>query len=242
MSSKYSRLDRFISKKLLIKRGNIRLLLAQQRVQVDGLNAADAAQRIGPFNQVIVDNIVLQEQLPFYIMLHKPVGVVCATTDPHHRTVLDLIDNSAYPNLHIAGRLDLNTSGLVLLTNDGKWSKGLCEPKSNIDKTYQVELEHNLNSDYVSAFAEGMYFSYEDLTTEPAHLEIMTDTTALVKLTQGRYHQIKRMFGRFRNPVKSLHRFAIGSLILCEDLKPGEYRPLNDTELAQLNVQIKQAR
>lgn len=232
MQSKYDRLDRFISKKQNIKRGNVRMLLAQKRIQVDSIIASDPKQLIGPFNTVTLDNQIVQQQSAHYIMLHKPVGVVSATKDDIHQTALDLINTDAYANLHIAGRLDLNTSGLLLLTNDGKWSRALSNPDSEIKKTYLVELENPLCSDYISAFANGMYFSYEDITTKPVHLTIISERVAQVELTQGRYHQIKRMFGRFRNPVTSLHRVSIGDLVLCNNLAPGQYRELTIAELA----------
>jgi len=237
MVSKHSRLDRFISKKLSIKRADIRLLLAQKRIQVDGKTATDTAQQIGQFSLITLDNKILQQQSAHYLMLHKPVGVVCATKDNQHKTVIDLIDDD-YPALHIAGRLDLNTSGLVILTNDGKWSRSLSNPLSNIKKKYVVELEHALNEDYIKAFSDGMYFSYENITTKPAGLKITAEKTAIVTLTEGKYHQIKRMFGRFRNPVIKLHRSAIGDLKLCSNLAPGQYRPLTEAEFLALKHQL----
>jgi len=237
MQSKHSRLDRFISKKLSIKRSNVRLLLAQNRIQVDGETASDCQQTIGPFNLVTFDDKVLQQQSAHYLMLHKPVGIVCATKDDKHKTVLDLID-PAYPSLHIAGRLDLNTSGLVLLTNDGKWSRALSSPASDIHKEYIVELENPLEKEYIDRFYQGIYFAYENLTTKPATLKIIAEKTAIVMLTEGKYHQIKRMFGLFRNPVKKLHRNAIGSLTLCPSLAPGQYRSLTEEELTSLKEQM----
>jgi len=237
MLSKRNRLDRFISKKLSIKRADIRLLLAQKKIQVDGKTATDAAQQIDQFSVITLDNNILQQHSAHYLMLHKPVGVVSATKDSLHKTVIDLIDDS-YPPLHIAGRLDLNTSGLVILTNDGKWSKSLSNPLSNIKKEYVVELEHALNEDYIKAFSDGMYFSYENITTKPAGLKITAEKTAIVTLTEGKYHQIKRMFGRFRNPVIKLHRSAIGDLTLCSTLAPGQYRPLTEAEFLALKHQM----
>jgi len=237
MVSKRSRLDRFISKKLSIKRADIRLLLAQKRIQVDGKIATDTAQQIGQFNLITLDKKILQQHCAHYLMLHKPVGVVCATKDNQHKTVIDLIDD-CYPPLHIAGRLDLNTSGLVILTNDGKWSRSLSNPLSNIEKKYIVELEHAVSDDYIKAFSEGMYFSYENITTKPAGLKITAEKTVIVTLTEGKYHQIKRMFGRFRNPVKKLHRSAIGELKLCSNLAPGQYRPLTEAEFLALKQQM----
>ncbi|MEH6442322.1 MAG: pseudouridine synthase [Oceanospirillaceae bacterium] len=234
MTSKYSRLDRFISKKTNIKRKDIRLILAQKRIIINAAIATDLQQIIGPFDKVVFDSETLQEQSAQYFMLHKPVGVVCANHDKIHKTVFDLLNPINDSQLHIVGRLDLNTSGLVLITNDGKWSKSITSPLNKVTKEYQVELKNVLNNDYIPAFEKGMYFEFEDLTTQPAKLKITGERNATLTLTEGRYHQVKRMFGRFRNPVLKLHRSAIGKLELCNTLEPGQHRPLSSSELQLL--------
>ena len=164
-------------------------------------------------------------------MMNKPIGVVSATKDEQHKTVMDLIDNENAADLHIVGRLDLNSSGLLLLTNDGDWSRSLMSPENKVAKVYEVTLEHTITDECIQAFADGMYFSYEDITTKPAHLEILSEHVAKVTLEEGRYHQIKRMFGRFRNPVLALHRVSIGEIKLDNGLAPGEYRALTHDEI-----------
>jgi 16S rRNA pseudouridine516 synthase len=164
-------------------------------------------------------------------MLNKPAGVVSATQDSAHKTVVDLLDYEFRHQLHIAGRLDLNSSGLVLLTNDSRWSSRLTAPDSKVTKRYRVSLEKPMTPEYVQAFAEGMYFPYEDITTKPVELRIIDDFSAELDLIEGRYHQIKRMFGRFRNPVKTLHRYAIGDLVLDETLLPGQSRLIDGSEI-----------
>ncbi|MFT5707025.1 MAG: 16S rRNA pseudouridine516 synthase, partial [Oceanospirillaceae bacterium] len=188
-------------------------------------------QTIGPFDQVVFDSKILQQRSAQYFMLHKPVGVVCANHDDIHKTVFDLLGSIDYSQLHVVGRLDLNTSGLVLITNDGKWSKSITSPANKVTKKYQVELKNSLSDEYIDAFAQGMYFEFEDITTKPAKLEIIGEREAIITLTEGRYHQVKRMFGRFRNPVLKLHRSAIGKLQLCSKLEPGQYRSLSANEL-----------
>ena len=164
-------------------------------------------------------------------MLHKPVGVVCATKDKQHKTVVDLLQCKNKEQLHIVGRLDLNTSGLVLLTDDSRWSERLTSPQNKVEKRYVVTLKKPLSAEYIDAFAQGMYFDYEDITTKPVKLTIISTYQAEVILTEGRYHQIKRMFGRFRNPVVALHRVAIGSFVLDDSLKAGESRELSKTNI-----------
>lgn len=231
MAINRTRLDRFISEKCKVNRKSVRLMLAYKRITVDGVIATDIAQLINTFSVILLDNNIIQKNEPLYIMLHKPVGVVCATKDEQHTTVIDLLDETLSSNektsLHIVGRLDLNTSGLVLLTNDSRWSEQLTHPNSKVPKHYLVTLQNPLAEDYISAFDKGMYFSYEGITTKPVKLDILSQYQARVILTEGRYHQIKRMFGRFDNPVIALHRESIGDFVLDESLKVGESKLLN---------------
>lgn len=238
-TSKRSRLDRFLSAKLGINRGDVRLMLAKKQVLVDGIVATDIQQQINSFTHVaLIDQEggesfkVVQDNQPQYWMMNKPIGVVSATTDDQHKTVMDLMPIPDANELHIAGRLDLNSSGLLLLTNDGRWSRALSEPKADVGKCYRVELEKPLTKDYIQAFSEGMYFSFEDITTRPVELTIISDYVAELRLVEGRYHQIKRMFGRFRNPVLALHRISIGNVLLDEALAPGQSRPLTELEVS----------
>ncbi|CAA0103041.1 Ribosomal small subunit pseudouridine synthase A [BD1-7 clade bacterium] len=238
MSISRTRLDRFISERLSINRRDVRLLVAQRRIQVDGRPASAINQVIDRFSQICFDDEVLQSEQPTYIKFHKPTGVVSATEDPVHKTVIDLIDHPKADQLHIVGRLDYNTTGLMLLTNNGHWSRQLTLPGSKVEKHYRVTLQNPITDDYAAAFAEGMYFPFEDITTAPAQLTLIDEFTADVVLTEGKYHQIKRMFGRFRNPVVALHRSAIGELTLAnenDDLDTGEWRELTLREKAVLD-------
>ena len=234
------RLDRFISKKLAVSRRDVRLMLAQKRIVVDGLNASNIEQIIDTFSIVLVDNTILQKNSASYVMLNKPIGVVSATKDKQHKTVIDLLTSTSLlsteqcQNLHIVGRLDLNSSGLLLLTNDSRWSSHLTSPKNKVVKKYRVTLANPLSEDYIKAFEQGMYFDYEDITTKPARLELISEYVADVYLTEGRYHQIKRMFGRFRNPVVKLHRISIGGLSLDDHLLAGESRLLTPFEVESM--------
>ena len=225
----------------------VRMLLAQKRILVDGLPATDGQMVIDQFAQVIFDGRILQQNTPVYLMLHKPAGVVSATSDEQHDTVLDLLrrsmndsglndsglNDSDLAGLHIAGRLDLHSSGLLLLTNDGNWSRALMAPDTKVAKTYEVTVAHPVSDECIHAFAAGMYFAFEDITTQPARLERLSPCTARVILTEGKYHQIKRMFGRFRNPVLALHRTHIGTIALDPALLPGQFRALTAAEVAQ---------
>jgi 16S rRNA pseudouridine516 synthase len=235
MALNTSRLDKFIASQLNINRKAVRLMVAKNRILVDQHIAISADQIINLFSQICVDGRVIQDNKAIYLMLHKPVGVVSATKDDKHRTVLDLITHPNKSELHIVGRLDLNTSGLVLLTNDSRWSEALTDPERKVPKCYQVELEKPLTDEYISAFSEGMYFNYENITTLPAELIIKSPYQAEVKLKEGKYHQIKRMFGRFKNPVIGLHRSSIGDIALDLDLLVGASRALTEQEIESVN-------
>jgi len=229
-----SRLDKFLMKRLSLDKHGVRLMLAQKRVQVDSHIAVDIAMQVNKFSVISLDGEVLQKNESVYIMLNKPIGVVSATKDNLHQTVIDLISHPQKSSLHIVGRLDLNTSGLILLTNNSRWSESLTRPESKVAKVYLVTLKNKLTPEYSSAFMRGMYFGFEDITTQPAQLTILSDHTAQVTLTEGKYHQIKRMFGRFQNPVIKLHRSKVGTLNLDASLASGESRTLSPEEVKSI--------
>ncbi|MGF6096959.1 pseudouridine synthase [Pseudomonas sp. 18175] len=229
------RVDRFLSNLPRFNRKQVRLLLVERRVKVDGMTVSDPHHEVREFSQVRVDDEVLQAgKLARYFMLHKPKGCVSATSDPQHPTVLDLLDEPDKDQLHIAGRLDFNTTGLMLITNDGQWSRRLTQPQTKLPKIYLVETEHVIGPEYAATFAQGLYFAFEDLTTQPADLQLLGPTTARLGIIEGRYHQVKRMFGHFDNKVIGLHREQMGALVLDANLAPGEYRALTDDEIRQV--------
>lgn len=226
-----SRLDKFLINHLSVSKRDVRLILAQKKVVVDGIVELNMDKQINKFSVIEVEGKTLQANKSLYIMLNKPIGVVSATKDKQHKTVIDLLTHPEKGSLHIVGRLDLNTSGLVLLTNDSEWSERLTQPESKVPKIYEVTLQNKLTPEYIQAFEQGMYFGFENITTKPAQLEIMSNNTALVTLVEGKYHQIKRMFGRFQNPVVRLHRSKVGNLELDVTLNPGESRLLTAHEV-----------
>jgi 16S rRNA pseudouridine516 synthase len=226
------RLDRFLSNLPRFNRQQVRLLLVQGRVRVDGEAVRDSHYPVSDFSQVMVDGQVLQVgRPPRYFMLHKPKGCVSATSDAQHPTVLDLLDEPDKALLHIAGRLDFNTCGLLLITDDGQWSRRLTQPGSKQPKVYHVETEQPIGAHYAETFAKGIYFAFEDLTTLPAQLRLLGSHSAHLTLVEGRYHQVKRMFGFFQNKVVRLHRERIGEIVLDRALAPGQYRPLTAEEI-----------
>ena len=229
------RLDRFVESTLSYSAQTVRDLFAQRKVILNGIAVSEGRGRITEFCRVEVDGNILQTRQAVYIMLHKPKGCVSATKDAKNKTVLDLINIHEKENLHLAGRLDFNTTGLLLLTNDGKWSRKLTQPQQKIPKTYWLKTQDEITPEYVKKFSEGFYFRFEDLTTLPAELSILSSHTAQLTIYEGRYHQIKRMFGFFQNEVLELHRVSIGGISLDENLAAGEYRLLTRGELESVN-------
>lgn len=229
------RLDRFLGNLPCYNRQQVRLLLAQQRVCVDGEVTADPLHEVREFSCVEVDRQVIQAGRPArYLMLHKPAGCVSATSDPQHRTVLDLLPIELREGLHIAGRLDFNTTGLMILTNDGQWSRRLTQPRTKLPKIYRVQTEDEIAPHYIDTFREGLYFAFEGLTTQPAHLDILGPREARLAIVEGRYHQVKRMFGHFQNKVVGLHRETMGAIALDPGLAPGAFRALTAEEIASV--------
>lgn len=229
----HMRLDRFLCNLPNLNRPQVQRLLASGEVRVDGQIIRDGQHSVREFNRIEAQQQLLQAgKAPRYFMLHKPAGYVSASAHAEHPSVLELLNEPDKHDLHLAGRLDLNTSGLLLITNDGLWSRRVTEPKSQVAKVYYVETEQAIGPEVAQVFAQGLYFAYEDLTTRPAELELISSHSARLSLHEGRYHQVKRMFGHFQNKVVHLHRESIAGLPLDPQLTVGQYRALSDEEIA----------
>jgi len=171
------RLDRLIGKAAQIGHREVRLRLAAGEVRVDGLLETDGTRPVGRFERVELGDRTLQDQRARYLMLHKPAGILSATSDPQHRTVIDLITEPWADELHLAGRLDRATTGLVILTNDSRFSEALTSPENGIPKTYRVETSHPIPPTAAAAFRAGMRFAKEDITTQPAQIEELAESS-----------------------------------------------------------------
>ncbi len=225
------KLDRLIAKHRSLGRSEAHRLIAAGCVRVNGEAILGNQHEVDRFTQVELEaEVVQQAERALYLMLHKPGGVVSATVDAEHQTVIDLIDDPDKHTLHIAGRLDRWSTGLLLLTNDGRWSKHLMDAQSKVPKTYIVETDAPIPSDAGAAFERGFHFAAEDITTLPCELVLLGESRARVTLHEGRHHQIKRMFGRVGCFVTALHRESIGRLTLPADLAAGQWRELTAEE------------
>lgn len=217
------RLDRLIGKWAGTGKRRTREVFESGRVKLNGQICEDGKILVGKFDHVQVDEVILQNEEPLYVILHKPPGIVSATTDLEHRTVIDLIEEDWSSQLHLAGRLDRFTSGLVILTNDSSYSESLTEPSKKIGKRYLVEVDGEIRTEVILAFEAGMWFAKEKVTTAPAVVELLGQSRCRLTIFEGKHHQIKRMFARFSLKVTTLHREAIGNLEIPEDLKEGDW-------------------
>ncbi len=225
------KLDRLIAAHESLGRQAAHRAIAAGRVLVNDQVVTNGHHPVDRFTRVELDGAVIQQpERSIYLMMHKPVGVLSATKDAVHPTVIDLIDDPDRHMLHIAGRLDRGTSGLLLLTNDGRWSKRLMAADQKVPKVYLVETSEPIAADAAAAFAHGFYFHTEDITTLPADLVVLEPRRARLTLHEGRYHQVKRMFHRIGNRVVSLHRESIGALHLPVDLPAGGWCMLEPVE------------
>lgn len=228
------RLDRFIAKYSEHSQQHARLLIAAGRVRVDGQVVCDGQRAVGRFVTVQLDDQLLQQRTPLHFMLHKPPGYLSATSDPIHPTVLELLAEPLRRHLHIGGRLDRNTSGLLILTNDGLWSRRLTEPVRRTPKVYLVGTAEPIADCAAERFKQGIHLAREGLETTPAQLQLLTPCLARLTIYEGRHHQVKRMFHAVGNRVVSLHRERMGDIELDSTLSPGQYRALTNTEIASI--------
>jgi 16S rRNA pseudouridine516 synthase len=226
------RLDRYLCQTTDLTRSQARSVIRGGRVSVAGAQITQPACQVGVQTEVTLDERLLVPPLPRYFMLNKPLGVVCATRDPSQRTVLDLFDVPKRSALHIAGRLDIDSSGLVLVTDDGQWSHRITAPSNHCPKVYHVTLAEPLTEEQAASVSAGLLLKGESKPTKPARVERVSARELRLTITEGRYHQVKRMFAALGNHVVALHRLSIGGLALDQSLAPGAYRPLSAEEIA----------
>ncbi len=228
------RLDKLIASQGTYSRKQVKELIARRRVTVDGVTPKSAEQKADPEKVCIaIDGQPLVFRRYLYLLLHKPRGYVSSTEERDGPSVLTLVPRELFRNgLFPAGRLDKDTTGLMVITDDGQLAHRILSPKRHVKKRYLVTLDVPVNADMEKRFREGIGLS--EGMTKPANLQIMGEYTALVTLTEGRYHQIKRMFACCGAAVTALHRVGMGNLSLPDDLPSGDCRLLTEEELALL--------
>jgi 16S rRNA pseudouridine516 synthase len=225
------RLDKYLCHATGLTRSRAQGKIRGGQVTVDGEVVKNPAVKITAHAEVAWRDEVVQLSGKRYYLLNKPAGVVCATHDAEHRTVLELLDVANKKGLHVAGRLDIDTTGLVLITDDGDWSHRITSPRHKCPKSYRATLAEPVDETLITRFAEGIRLRNEGKPTRPATLEILSPTEVRLTLSEGKYHQVKRMFAAVGNRVVALHRERIGALQLDPALAPGMARELTEEEI-----------
>ena len=230
------RLDKYLAEAAQCTRSESRELIRKGRVSVNGAVCRRPEQQVSEMDSIALDGKSRPRQAFVYIMLNKPAGVVSASADKRDTTVVDLV-HSAYPRRELfpAGRLDKTSTGFVLITDDGAFAHDILAPRHHVPKTYRVTIDTPLTREMAEGFARGVVLA-DRVQLAPAEVSPLTadGRTVRVVLHQGVYHQIKRMFGVYGAGVDQLHREAIGSVWLDQDLAPGQWRELTEVEVAAI--------
>lgn len=231
------RIDKFLADMGIGSRSDIKNYIKEHRVSINGRTVKSSGEK----TDTVLDNVTFDgEEIQYleyeYYMLNKPAGVISATEDKHTETVMDLIDCKR-GDLFPVGRLDKDTEGLLILTNDGLLAHNLLSPKKHIDKTYFVRTNGELKREYTDMFLNGLVVE-EGFIALPAELNILSSSEngseAFLTIREGKFHQVKRMMEAVGNKVTYLKRVSMGPIKLPDDLKPGEYRKLTNREIEAL--------
>lgn len=230
------RIDKIIAAQTEYSRKDVKKLILQKRVRVNNELISKSEEKVNENTDIItIDGQTINIQQFVYLILNKPKGYISATEDKTQQTVLDLIDEKyKHRQLFPAGRLDKDTTGMMIITDDGQFAHNILAPKKHISKTYEVEIDIPVTQEMKKGFENGVELS--DGICKTANLEITGEYTSIVVLTEGRYHQIKRMFGCFGAKVVNLNRIAMGGLKLPSDLNLGESRELSKQEIELLQT------
>lgn len=228
------RLDKYIQLTCLLSKKEIHTLLKDKQVRVDGNLVVSPKFRITDKQKVSINQREIQNEPFVYYMLNKPKGVISALKDENELTVLDLLNVENKHTLRIMGRLDKDTTGLMILTNNTALIKSVTLLKYHVSKTYEVVLKYPVDITYPSKFLTGIIID-DNIACQPAYLSIVDEFHVIVELYEGKYHQIKKMFRSLNNEVIDLKRIKINQLTLDKYLLEGMYRKLTEKEVEQLS-------
>ena len=223
------RLDKFICKSTELSKAEALLRIGSGGVSVNGEISTDEAMQVHENNTILLNGTKLKAREFRYVLMHKPAGTICSNIDEVYPSLFNHLDIDNVSELHIAGRLDADTTGMVLITDDGRWSYNITVPTKACRKVYRVVLSKPIADGVVDTFKQGVQLQGEQHLTRPADLEIVSPKEVLLTITEGKFHQVKRMFAAVGNRVNTLHREAIGDVSL--DLKVGEWRYLTHDEV-----------
>jgi len=226
------RLDKIINDCLLVGRKQAKTIIKDGRVSVNGAVVTNSDTKADPeLDQICFDGETLFYQEFHYFVMNKPAGVLSATEDKSQRTIIDLLpDEVDKRKLFPVGRLDKDTTGLIFITDDGDFAHQMTSPKKDISKVYEAQVDGKLDENAIELFASGIVLK-DGYRCKPAQLEIVDENHCRVTVTEGKYHQVKRMLASVGNPVISLKRVQIGDFRLDDSLKSGEFREISKNDL-----------
>ena len=242
------RLDKFICKSTQLTKQQAITAIESGEITVNEQVIKSVATQVHENNVIQHQNQVLTARPFCYLLLHKPANFICSNVDDVYPSVLNLLNYSSknrnaqvvqnlelVSELHIAGRLDADTTGLILITDDGRWTFNITSPNNGCKKVYRVGLSRQINQEVIKRFEQGIQLQGENNLTLPACLEMISDTEVLLTITEGKFHQVKRMFAAVGNRVLSLHREQIGAIKL--DVEVGDWRYLTEHEILSFHKQ-----
>lgn len=229
------RLDKFICKSSEMSRNEAKKALRYGQIKVDGNVVKSSTFNVEKTHEVTMNGEVLTLIGIRYIMLHKPEETVCSNVDEVYPSVLNLIDLPKAFELTIAGRLDADTTGLVILTDDGQWAHKITSPRHQCKKVYRVVLKENMTTAMKNTLEQGVQLNNEHGLTKPAIVQVLSPREILLTICEGKYHQVKRMLAAVGNKVLELHRQQIGDIVLDENVAEGQWRYLTPQEVSNLN-------
>ena len=223
------RLDKFVCKSTELTRNEATQSIERGEIRVNGIVTVNAATQVHENNAITLNGQTLIARSFRYLLVHKPANTLCSSVDEVYPSLLNYIDVDNPAELHMAGRLDADTTGLVLLTDDGRWSFDIIRPTRQCEKVYRVGLTRPIADDVALKFKHGVQLQGEQHLTRPATLETLSRKEVRLTITEGKFHQVKRMFAAVGNRVVSLHRERIGNI--CLDVEVGQWRHLTADEV-----------
>ena len=232
------RLDKYLCDMNIGTRSNVKQLIKKGNVTVNDFVIKNSDFKVAVTDKICVNGRSITYQKYFYYMLNKPAGYVSATVDPKETTVMTLLKEYNRPDLFPVGRLDKDTEGLLLLSNDGMFAHDLLSPKKHISKNYFAILKEPIHDEQIVQLESGLDIGEKNITL-PAIIEKLDHTSLNISITEGKFHQIKRMFEAVSNNVIYLKRISMGKIMLDERLSPGEFRPLTEEEITILKTYVK---
>ncbi|MGF1834329.1 pseudouridine synthase [Photobacterium sanguinicancri] len=230
------RLDKFVCKSTELTKSQAIQRIASGDVRVNNEVITNERSQVHENNIVTLSGATLKARAFRYILMHKPAGTICSNIDEVYPSLFNYIKVDNPEELHIAGRLDADTTGLVLVTDDGHWSFNITVPTKHCEKRYRVGLSRPIADDVAEKFKQGIKLQGESQVTRPAKLDVVSPKDVILTITEGKFHQVKRMFSAVGNRVVSLHRESIGKVSL--DVEVGEWRYLTNDEVQSFSCKI----